>query len=228
MAHWSIALLSVLLPVAAVGGGAYAFVAGHEAVADAIGEAVEDVAQRLPAEAPDYENLQQGDLCSIAKTYPKEVPGAFRLDVVREDGAAVDVAAARDVVADALPMIRWSTSPSAEGIQITVVDADLHFEGEDIAGVACGMSVLIEERYLLTSTLPHEVGHVFGLDHEDGSYMQIGRDPSEPEAWARWTQEQQVHLLGFRVAGVDWPERLETDATDPAHDHESGCGCGAH
>lgn len=216
--------LSVLLPLVAVGGGVAAYAYGHEAIADEIGGAIQQLDELRSFEIADYENLEQGDLCRVADAPPAKVPAGFRLDVRHASGTVVDVAAARGVVEEALPMIPWSASTAATEIDVVVVDEDLHFEGDDIAGIACGMDILIEERYLLTSTLPHEVGHVFGLDHEDGSYMQVGRNPGKPEAWAKWTPEQDLHLIQFQVQGLPWPERLENEDAD-AHE---GCGCGAH
>ncbi|MGB1586460.1 MAG: hypothetical protein ACPHID_05385 [Thermoplasmatota archaeon] len=226
MAAW-MTFFSVFLSLTAVGGGVAVYALGHEAVADEIGSAILQLDDMRSFEIADYENLEQGDLCRVADAPPAAVPAGFRLDVRHADGKTVDVQAAREAVEAAMPMIPWSGSTAAVGIDVVVVDEDLHFEGADIAGIACGMDILIEERYLLTSTLPHEVGHVLGLPHEDGSYMQVGRNPGKPSEWAKWNLDQQVHLLQFQVAGLPWPERMEGEEADE-HLHESGCGCGAH
>ena len=77
-----------------------------------------------------------------------------------------------------------------------------------MAGLACGMTILVEDQAVRSSTLLHELGHVLGLPHEDGTWMEEGRRASQQDVWAGWNTRQSVHLAGYAVPGATWPKSL--------------------
>ena len=197
------------LGVLVVGGAAMGY-AAYEVGREVAGRTAADAV--LPAGAPEERlDLRKGELCRVAATPPARVPYRFVVQFEQQDGAIpadeVAVAALRDGL-PGLVITTGAVGPGDARVQVIVSSSDLWFEDRDVAGLACGMTILVEDQAVPSSTLLHEFGHVLGLPHEDGTWMEEGRRASQEDVWAGWNTRQTLHLAQYTVPGTPWPASL--------------------
>lgn len=204
-----VAWLVATSSIAAAAGAATVAFAALDALDDAealIMDLAGDVDQ---ARAGPLVDVESGEFCRVAQRAPDVVPPVIRVSFVdHETDQPVDGGGAIEALRDALPALRFREATDGH-VEVRVTDAELTFEGDPVAGLACRASILIREGYEETSTMVHEMGHVLGLVHEDDSWMEEGRDRSDVDAWDQWTPEQTIHLAEV-VPGAPWPGTISS------------------
>ncbi|MGB0651677.1 MAG: hypothetical protein ACPGQL_00620 [Thermoplasmatota archaeon] len=165
--------------------------------------------------------------CKTGPPRPDTVPERFVVQVIGLDGAHLSPTLIR-ALDESLDHSFWfldftvTTSPTAAAdddawvIPTYVTDADrlVSPRGNAALGLACHNQMFLLHRDgrsgMITSTIVHELGHVLGLPHEEGTWMDAqGTAWGIPQDSRTWNLDQLEHLLFWRDVGEDAPPAYE-------------------